>query len=152
MYVRRALTSLRLTLFSFNAKSPQDEGRGLRTKAVKSKSPWIHKVVPVLNRARVLNSLPHPFSEPVLQLSPCLNCSERKKLATTTISKIKLKIMKRNIDAPKVGVLYRRCNLGSSPHTLPEGVSKSSPDTKKNLDFQYLKDEGNPLTILVLLS
>ena len=45
MYVKRVLTSLRLTLFSFNAKSPQDEGRGLQTKALKSKSPWIHKVV-----------------------------------------------------------------------------------------------------------
>ena len=60
--------------------------------------------------------------------------------------------MKKNIDAPKVGVPHRRCNLGSSPHTSLEGVSKSSPDTKKNLDFQYLKDEGNPLMVLVLLS
>ena len=76
MYVRRVLTRLKLTLFSFNTKSPQDEGRGLRTKAVKSKSPWIHKVVPVLNRARVLDSLPHLFSVTALQLRSCLNCSE----------------------------------------------------------------------------
>ena len=78
IYVRRVLKRLRLTLFSFNTKSPQDEGRGLRTKAVKGKSPWIHKVVPILNRARVLNCFPHPFSVPVLQLRPCLNCSRRK--------------------------------------------------------------------------
>ena len=53
-----------------------------------------------------------------------------------------------NIDAPKVEVPHRRFNLRSSPQTPPKGVSKSSPDTKKNLDFQYLKDEGNPLMIL----
>ena len=71
----RVLTRLRLILFPFNTKSPQDEGRGLRTKTVEGKSPWIHKVVPVLKRARVLNSLPHPLSVPALQLRPCLNCS-----------------------------------------------------------------------------
>ena len=59
--------------------------------------------------------------------------------------------MKKNIDAPKVGVPYRRSNLGSSPYTPPEGVSKSSLDTKKNMDFQYLKDEGNPLTMIPIL-
>ena len=69
---------LRLTLFPFNTKSPQDEGKGLRTKAVEGKSPWIYKVVPILNRARVLNSLLHPLSVPALQLRPCLNCSRRK--------------------------------------------------------------------------
>ena len=74
----RVLTRLRLTLFPFNTKSPQDEGRGLRTKAVEGKSPWIHKVVPVLKRARVLNSLPHPLSVSALQLRPCLNCSRQK--------------------------------------------------------------------------
>ena len=74
----RVLTRLRLTLFPFNTKSPQDEGRGLRTKTVEGKSPWIHKVVPVLNCVRVLNSLPHPFSIPALQVRPCLNCSRQK--------------------------------------------------------------------------
>ena len=61
-------------------------------------------------------------------------------------------MMRRNNDAPKVGVHHRWCNLEGSPQTLLEGVLKSSPDTKKNLDFQYLKDEGKPLTILVLHS
>ena len=74
----RVLTRLRLTLFSFNTKSPQHEGRRLRTEAVKGKSPWIYKVVPILNRVRVLNSLLHPLSIPALQLRPCLNCSRRK--------------------------------------------------------------------------
>ena len=55
---------LRLTLFSFNAKSPQHEGRRLRTKVVKGKSPWIYKVVPILNSTHVLNSLLHPLSIP----------------------------------------------------------------------------------------
>ena len=75
--VRAALTSLRLTLFSFNVKIPQDEGRGLRTKTIKSKSPRIHKVVPTLNHARILNSLLPSFSVPAFQLRPCLNCSKR---------------------------------------------------------------------------
>ena len=57
----------------------------------------------------------------------------------------------RNTDAPKVGVPHRPSNLEISPQSLLEGVSKSSPDTKKNLDFQYLKDNGKPLTILVFL-
>ena len=74
----KVLTRLRLTLFSFNAKSPQHEGRWLRTKAVKVKSPWIYKVVPVLNSMCVLNSLLHPLSVPAFQLRPSLNCSKRK--------------------------------------------------------------------------
>ena len=68
----------------------------------------------------------------------------------TTNIKRKLK-KRRNIDAPKVGVPHQRSNLGISPQSLLEGVSKSSKDTKKNLDFQYLKDDGKPLTILVFL-
>ena len=63
----------------------------------------------------------------------------------------KTQMMGRNIDALKVGVSHRRSNLRRSPQTSLEGVSKSYLDTKKNWDFQYLKDEGRPLTILVLL-
>ena len=74
----RLLTRLRLTLFSFNAKSPQHEGRRLRAEAVEGKSPWIYKVVPILNSARVLNSLLHPLSVPAFQLRPSLNYSRRK--------------------------------------------------------------------------
>ena len=58
----------------------------------------------------------------------------------------------RNIDAPKFGVPHRRSNLGISPQASLVGVSKSSPDMKKKWDFQYLKDEGKPLTILALLT
>ena len=75
--IRAALTSLRLTLFSFNVKISQDEGRRLRTKTVKRKSPWIHEVVPTLNHARVINSLLHSLFVPALQLRPCLSCSKR---------------------------------------------------------------------------
>ena len=64
----------------------------------------------------------------------------------------KIIVTEGNTDAPKVGVLHRQSNLGTSPHSPLERASKSSPDTKKNLDFQYLKDEGIPLTILVFLS
>ena len=61
-------------------------------------------------------------------------------------------MMGRNTDAPKVGVPHRQSNLRISPQSPLEGVSKLSLDIKKNLDFQYLKDESKPLTILVLLS
>ena len=146
--------SLGLTLFSFDIKISQDKGRGLWTKTVKRKGPWVHEVVPTLNRACVINSLLHSLFVPALQLRPSLSCAKREtgESIATTVNKIKLKVTKRNIDTPKVGVHHRQCNLRSSPQTPPEGVSKSFPDTKKNLDFQYLKDEGNPLMILVLLS
>ena len=58
----------------------------------------------------------------------------------------------RNIDAPKCGVPHRRSNLGISPQASLIGVSKSSSDMKKKRDFQYLKDEGRPLTILALFA
>ena len=58
----------------------------------------------------------------------------------------------RNIDAPKFEVPYWRSNLGILPQALLAGVSKSSLDTKKKRDFQYLKDEGKPFTILALLT
>ena len=60
--------------------------------------------------------------------------------------------MMRNIDAPKFGAPHRRSNLGISPQASLAGVSKSSLDTKKKRDFQYLKDEGKPLTILALFA
>ena len=38
--------------------------RVLNTKALKGKSPWIYKVVPILNSTHVLNSLLHLLSIP----------------------------------------------------------------------------------------
>ena len=58
----------------------------------------------------------------------------------------------RNNDTPKFGVPHRLSNLGISPYASLEGVSKSSPDTKKKRDFQYLKDKDKPLTILALFT
>ena len=85
--------SLILTLFSFNIKISQDEGRGLRTKIVKSKGPRVHKVVPTLDCACVINSLLHSFPVPALQLGPSLSCTKREigKSIATTENKIKLK-------------------------------------------------------------
>ena len=85
--------SLILTLFSFNIKISQDEGRGLRTKIVKSKGPRVHKVVPTLDCACVINSLLHSFPVPALQLGPSLSCAkqEMEKSIATTVNKIKLK-------------------------------------------------------------
>ena len=56
---RSALTSLELTLFPFNVEISQDKGGGLQTKIVKGKGPWVHKVVPTLNCASVINSPLH---------------------------------------------------------------------------------------------
>ena len=76
----------------------------------------------------------------------------RNKESVTNTANIKGKLeTRRNTDAPKVGVPHRRSNLGISPQSLLEGVSKSSLDTKKNLDFQYLKEDSKSLTILVFL-
>ena len=55
-------------------------------------------------------------------------------------------------DAPRLGPLQQRSNLGISPQTSLEGVSQSSPNTKKNQDFQYLKNEGRSVTILAFLT
>ena len=57
-----------------------------------------------------------------------------------------------NVDALKCGVPHRRSNLWTSPQASLAGVLKSSPDMKKKQDFQYLKDEGRPLTILAFLA
>ena len=76
----------------------------------------------------------------------------RNKESVTNTANIKRKLeTRRNTDASKVGVPHRRSNLEISPQSLLERVSKSSSDTKKNLDFQYLKDDGKPLSILVFL-
>ena len=56
----------------------------------------------------------------------------------------------RNNDALKFGVPHQRSNLGISPQASLEGVLKSSPDTKKKRDFQYLNDEGKPLILALL--
>ena len=91
--IKVALTSLRLTLFSFNVKISQDEGRGLWTKTVKSKGLGVHKVVPTLNCACVINSLLHSLPVPALQLGSSLSCTKREigKSIATTENKIKLK-------------------------------------------------------------
>ena len=88
-----ALTSLELTLFPFNIKILQDEGEGLRSKTVKSKGPWVHKVVPTLNYACIINSLLHSLLVPTLWLRPPLNCAKREtgESIATTVNKIKLK-------------------------------------------------------------
>ena len=107
--IKAALTSLRLTLFSFNVKISQDEGEGLWTKTVKGKGPRVHEVVPTLNRACVINSLLYSLFVLALQLRSSLSCVklETGESVATTVNKIKLKVTKRNIDAPKVGVPHR---------------------------------------------
>ena len=56
----------------------------------------------------------------------------------------------RNNDKPKFGIPHRQSNLRISPQASLEGVLKSTPDTKKKRDFQYLNDEGKPLILALL--
>ena len=146
------LTKLTLTLFFFNAKTSQDIGGWVRTKIIEGKGPWIYQVVPIFNRQGVLNGLLNTLPIPTLELRPPLYCTKQEKESVMITANIrKLETTRRNTDAPKIGVPHQRSNLGISPQSLLEGVSKSSLDTKKNLDFQYLKDDGKPLMILVFL-
>ena len=54
-----------------------DEGRRLRLKAIEGKSPWIHKIIPVLNRSLVFDCLVHALLIPALKFGPSLNCAKQ---------------------------------------------------------------------------
>ena len=69
--------NLTLTLFSFNFKIVQDEGRRLRPGAIKSESPWVYKIVPVLNRLRLFDCLLHALLIPALKFGLSLNCTKQ---------------------------------------------------------------------------
>ena len=50
MHTRESiLTNFTLTLFFLNINIAQDEGGRLWIKAIEGKSPWVHKIVLVLN-------------------------------------------------------------------------------------------------------
>ena len=69
--------NLTLTLFSFNFKTAQDEGRRLRPEAVEGKSPWVYKIVPVLNCLRVFDCFLHTPLITALKFGPSLNCAKQ---------------------------------------------------------------------------
>ena len=78
MYIRKlVLTNLTLIIFSFNFKIAQDEGKRLRPRAIKSESPWVYKIVPVLNRLRLFDCLLHVLLIPTLKFGPSLNCTKQ---------------------------------------------------------------------------
>ena len=60
--------------------------------------------------------------------------SKRKKNTKVGVYKGQRRDLLRN-DAPRLGALHRRSNLGTSPQTSSRRVSQSSLDTKKNWDF-----------------
>ena len=143
-----------LTLFSFDVDAAQDVGRWVKTKFIEGKGPRIYQIVPTFDHQGVFYCLLNACLMLAFKLRPSLHCTKQKEKESVTITKntTKLKMTGRNTDAPKVGVPHWRNNLGISPQFLLEGVLKSSSDTKKKIDFQYLKDKGKPLTILVFLS
>ena len=146
------LTSLTLTLFSFNFYDMQHVGGWVRTQAIEHKSPQIYKIVPTFNRLGVFYRFFNTTLVLAFEFRSSLNCTKKKGGYGRPIKPNKNQQMMRSIDAPKFGVPYRWSNLEISPQTSLAGVSKSSPDTKKKRVFQYLKDEGKPLTILDLLA
>ena len=72
---------------------------------MKGKGPRVHEVVTTLNHACVINRLLHSLIVLALQLRPSLSYAKREmgESVATTVNKIKLKMTKRNIDAPIVG-------------------------------------------------
>ena len=77
-YIRKlVLTNLPLTLFSFNFKIVQDEGRRLWPEAIKGKSLWAHKIALILNCLRVFDCLLHAPLIPALKFGPSLNCAKQ---------------------------------------------------------------------------
>ena len=90
---KSALTSLELTLFSFNIEITQDEGERFWSKTIEGKCPWVHEIIPALNCTHVINGLLHLLLVPAFEFGPSFNCSKQEveELATTTINKIELK-------------------------------------------------------------
>ena len=85
--------NLTLTLFSFNFKTAQDEGRRLRPEAVEGKSPWVYKIVPVLNCLRVFDCFLHTPLITALKFGPSLNYAKQKvkELMAVMVNATKLK-------------------------------------------------------------
>ena len=78
MYIRESiLTNLPLTFFYLNINIAQDEGGRLGTKAIEGESPWVHKIVPVLNWLCVFDRLLHTLPVPALKLGPSFNCAKQ---------------------------------------------------------------------------
>ena len=78
MYIKKSvLTNLTLTLFSFNFKIVPDEGRRLWLEAIKGESPWVHKIVPVLNLLRIFDCLLHTLLIHALKFGASLNCAKQ---------------------------------------------------------------------------
>jgi len=94
VYIKKSvLTNLTLTLFFFNFKIAQDESRRLRPEAVEGKSPWVHKIVLVLNRLRVFDCFLHTLLIPTLKFGPSLNWAKQKvkESVAVTVNTTKLK-------------------------------------------------------------
>ena len=85
--------SLELTLFSFDIEITQDEGGMFWPKTVKGKGPWVHKIVPTLNRLCIINGPLHSLLVPAFQFRLSLSCTKtrRGESMATIVNKIELK-------------------------------------------------------------
>ena len=72
------MTSLTLTLFLLNLDIAQDEGRRVGTEVIKGKSPWVHKIVPILNRPCLFNCLLNTLPVPAFKFGLSLNCAKQR--------------------------------------------------------------------------
>ena len=60
---------------------------------VEGKSPWVHKIVPTLNRPRVFDGLLHSLLTPALKFGSSFNCAKQevKESVAIMVNVIKLK-------------------------------------------------------------
>ena len=109
-----------LTLFSFNTNATKNVRRQVRSKVVKGKGPWINQIVPTFDRLCVSYYGLNALLMPAFKLRPSLNCAKQKikELVAINSKYGKTEMTGRNTDTPKVGVPYRRSNLGISPQFL----------------------------------
>ena len=75
---KSVLTNPTLNLFSFNVEIAQDEGGRFWSETVEGKSPWIHKIVPALNRLRVFDGLLHSLLVPDFKFGRLLTAQNKK--------------------------------------------------------------------------
>ena len=85
--------NLTFTIFSFNFKIAQDEGRRLQPEAIEGKSSWVYKIIPVLNHLRVFDCFLHTPLIPALKFGLSFNCAKQKvkESMVVTVNATKLK-------------------------------------------------------------
>ena len=106
--------------FALNTNLTKNVRGRVRAEVVKGEGPGINQVIPVLNHLSVPDCGFNALLVPALKLRPSLNYAKQKIKEFVAINSKygKTETTGRNTDTPKVGVPYRRSNLGISPQSL----------------------------------